>query len=244
MVKSILKLLSSLISLCVLVSPAKAVSSPSYSFTAASIYHDPFSYVLGIRFTPNSDVAVTALGYFDNEAYGAKYSGLLTSHDVGIFDDAGALLISATVDAGNSDPLAGYFRYKSVAPLIIRAGHEYTMAGVTVGNVDSYAYGVDGSSVYGFQVNQMLTIAHYAVYISPGGVLTYPTEAYPATIYAGPNLLIQAIPEPAMASLSIVGLICIGILVRRKRKKEKGRWSSDSVPGQARLGTDTLWQLA
>src|SRR5438477_11587207 len=69
----------------------------------------------GWAFSTASAITVTSLGYWD---FGSD--GLATSHQVGIWDSAGTLLMSGTVAAGTADSLSNGFRFNSTisgAPL-------------------------------------------------------------------------------------------------------------------------------
>ena len=95
------------------------------------------TYSLGWRFQANSNLRVTALGFYDD-----LRNGLTASHEVGIFDyDNCQLLATATVSP--SDPLegSGFFRYHSITPVTLSAGHNYYVAGLT-NDGDRYAISV------------------------------------------------------------------------------------------------------
>jgi len=53
-------------------------------------------------------ISVTSLGWWDYDA-----DGLAASHQVGIWNTAGTLLLSATVASGTADPLIDRFRFNS-----------------------------------------------------------------------------------------------------------------------------------
>lgn len=85
------------------------------------------SFSLGWNFTVNSQVTVTALGF-----YSANKGALSSSHDVGIYD-AGCNLV-ATTTVQPSDTLRGYFRYHNLpAPVVLSPGQTYSIAAVTGG---------------------------------------------------------------------------------------------------------------
>src|SRR5262249_58403989 len=62
----------------------------------------------GWSFTTADSLTVTALGWWD---FGND--GLAASHQVGIWNTSGTLLMSATVASGTTDPLASGFRFDS-----------------------------------------------------------------------------------------------------------------------------------
>jgi hypothetical protein len=94
--------------------------------------------VAGWEFTTKAAVTVTRLGYYDNGA-----DGLLTPHQVGIYDSATQqLLVSGTVGAGTTSPIqgppvlsafapfpeVGAFRYVDVPPTTLPAGGNFFLA--------------------------------------------------------------------------------------------------------------------
>src|SRR5262249_5274974 len=62
----------------------------------------------GWSFTTADSLTVTPLGWWD---FGND--GLAASHQVGIWNTSGTLLMSATVASGTTDPLASGFRFDS-----------------------------------------------------------------------------------------------------------------------------------
>lgn len=84
------------------------------------------SVTVGWEFTPQSDIRVTELGFFD-----LGQDGLNISHDVGIWDESEQLLVSATVAYGTAAPLIGEYRYASVGPILLGAGQTFVI-GATV----------------------------------------------------------------------------------------------------------------
>jgi len=104
---------------------AFAQSSPAVSIPPAfSLYlfggsgGGPITY--GWKFQPKTDLTITQLGFCD----GAPYStvGLDESHDVGIFDATGSLIVSATVPAGTGALLVDNFWYVAVPPTVLSGG--------------------------------------------------------------------------------------------------------------------------
>ena len=83
----------------------------------------PITY--GWKFQANADLTITQLGFCD----GAPFStvGLDEAHDVGIFDAAGTLIVSATVPAGTVASLVDNFWYVSIPPTVLSNGQVYTV---------------------------------------------------------------------------------------------------------------------
>lgn len=107
----------------VMTSPARA-DNPAISGASASFGFLSSHQTIGWQFSTNNALTVDALGYLDVDT-----NGLETTHQVGIWDSTGALLTSATVDAGTVDPVLSFFRYKSITPYLLPGGHTYTIGG-------------------------------------------------------------------------------------------------------------------
>jgi len=86
-------------------------------------------------FTPTTDFRVTSLGFFDY-----LQDGLGESHELGIFDASGTLLVSALLPSGTASPLEGSFRYVDITPLILNAGEEYTVGAFFATQADTIGY--------------------------------------------------------------------------------------------------------
>jgi hypothetical protein len=195
-----------------------AASTPVMSFSAA-IPGDPDThYSLGWKFTTNSPINVTDLGYYD-----AGANGLITTHSVGIFDNTGVLLTSASVDAGTTDPLVGMFRYKSITPYLLAAGQTYIVAGTSgfspnPGGADPFSFGV-----IGLTTDPSITIPFPGdrYHLQADDTLTFPTASAGYNVMLGPNFQIGApetspVPEPG--SLALLACGGMSLLMRRRRR--------------------------
>ncbi|MCX6879087.1 MAG: carboxypeptidase-like regulatory domain-containing protein, partial [Verrucomicrobia bacterium] len=89
------------------------------------------TWTIGSRIhTGASSVYVTKLGYVDRD-----HNGFNVTHQVGIWDAAGALLGSVTVPAGTDGELIGDFRYAPLGSVIVLAPHtSYALGGYTQGD--------------------------------------------------------------------------------------------------------------
>jgi hypothetical protein len=76
----------------------------------------------GWAFTPQIDVLVTELGFYDFLG-----DGLNIRHDVGIWNEEGLLLTWARVPAGTAAPLVGEYRYSPAPQVLLLAGHSYVV---------------------------------------------------------------------------------------------------------------------
>jgi hypothetical protein len=77
---------------------------------------------VGWEFTPQDDIWVTELGFFD-----LAKDGLNIFHDVGIWDQDQQLIVSATVSDGTAAQLIGEYRYASVAPVLLAGGQTFVI---------------------------------------------------------------------------------------------------------------------
>jgi hypothetical protein len=188
-------------------------------FDDALISHDT-QLSLGFVFTTNQAIDITALGYYDED-----HDGFLTNHEVGIFDESGALLISTILNAGTSSTLEGHYRYNAVSPITLAANSTFIIAATTFGPADGFAYGRDGIDITGFVVDPSITVESDAARFLYQGdnILRLPTNHFGGfTIYGGPNFkLIPAdgseVPEPASVALTLAGLTGVCFFSRKQR---------------------------
>jgi hypothetical protein len=170
----------------------------------------------GDRFTPTVDILVVSLGYLDYEE-----DGLLEDFEIGIFRNIDqALLVSTLLPDGASGTLIDRFRYLDVAPTLLHAGTEYTIAAHTNANLD-----VTGrTQVTGISLDPAISVtapANYFKFPIPG--LQYP-DGGPGTgeFYIGPNFRFTttiATPEPVTTALMAMTVpLGIGLRVIRRRR--------------------------
>jgi len=201
---------------------AQAVSVPGVTFTNTDYTFDSGFYSLGYEFTPNTNIYVTALGYYDRGG-----NGLAGPSQVGIFNQATTLLVSGasvTVPTGTGGTLVGngpegFYRYQTLTtPVLLTAGTTYRIAGETGSQTNYYAY----QNYVGLAANPNITIGN-GYYGS--GSLTYPSN--PSTymggqIFAGGNFLFEVpvpAPEPSSAMLLFGGASVLAMVRRRNRTR-------------------------
>jgi hypothetical protein len=98
---------------------------------------------LGFSFYAEDTIFVTHLGVYDgsNENGGSPGDGLTQSHEVGIYNSSGILLVSGTVES-TTDPADNFFQYVAlVSPFTLTAGNTY-YAFAMVGT-ESYTWNTD-----------------------------------------------------------------------------------------------------
>lgn len=131
------------------------------------------SGIQGLIFSPNEDIQITALGWYDDTF--STGNGLSVSHVVGIFEfGSGTLLASATVPAGTTAPKTNVFRFVPIVPLPLTAGGSYVVAGVAAGDP-----GLNVTPGQTLTVNDRITLGSW---VTAGGTqLIYPTTTIPVS---------------------------------------------------------------
>ena len=174
--------------------------------TVGGPYNNTPPLSLADFFTPNTDIAVTALGFY----YGAGLNGQ-TSEVVGIFDTSKNLLVSTTVTTAGT-LIDGYY-YQSIAPITLNSGTEYAVVSYSA-NGWWYAIGAPNepttSSQISFTVDPTLRLQTGYNF---GGSLAYPDSQYYYSDYMGPNFQIGggSAPEPGSRALFSLGLFLLGL---------------------------------
>jgi hypothetical protein len=176
------------------------------SFTGVTGVTTPNHYVEGYRFTAESDLYLTALGFYD-----FNNDGLSVYHQVGVFDDGGALL-DIVILFGQNGTLVGNFRYLDLdTPLLLNAGSDYYIAARIQGD---FVYYVVNDIVFDPRITYI--DSYYTLLSSPG--FAFPTTPAPEGYdYVCVNALIDAVPIPGAVWLFGSGFI--GLLGFRKKLK-------------------------
>jgi hypothetical protein len=188
-----------MLSLTLAVSPAfgDTQAATFNNLTGEALANGPFT--LGWQFTVNSPITVTKL-----EAFDSSQDGLFESHDVGIWNSTGSLLVSATIAAGTVDALINQFRVKPVTPTLLAAG-TYNIGAVWLDGADPNTFPGDLSN---FATAPQITFVDPA-YIG-GATLADPVNIFSdAPAYFGPNLA-YVTPEPSAILLLGISLFVTG----------------------------------
>ena len=167
-------------------------------------------FSLGWEFDVLQPLQIERLGYFN---YGVDGSGITTSHEVGIFDSVGNLLVSTTVNPG--DPTSGLWVWKALStPFVLAPGSGYVVAGLS-GPTDLYTYAVDSITV-----DPNIEYIKNRYQRTPSGMLINPLftiSVYPGYHWFGPNFDGSPVPEPALLQLPF--LLGMGGLAYWRRRR-------------------------
>ncbi len=146
----------------------------------------------GWRFTPTTDIDVTALGFFDATSLATGTgTGLNQSHDVGIYRVSDQMLVASnTIPAGTVGDLNANFRYVTLTtPVRLAGGTTYLMAGFALSlSPDPAAFASNWTMAPGIlyansplptAINPTSGTSQYLVsaHGNPPAVLTYPGVA-------------------------------------------------------------------
>lgn len=198
------------------VTPGVHAASASFSINSVNWYGNSYytPQSAGYVFSPQSDIIVDSLGFFDYLG-----DGLGESHKVGIFESTGTLLSSAVIQSGASSQLIDDFRYTNIVPLTLRAGKNYTVAALFITQADVVGY----ADVADVHVNPAISLdslpARYIIHT--GTDLEFPTDTALLTseFWYGPNFTLTPVPVPGTMFLMGTGMAgLVGLRIRRKGK--------------------------
>jgi hypothetical protein len=161
-------------------------------------------FTVGWEFTTASPLTVTDLGVFD-----ADPSGLPVPETVKIWNFTGSLIASATVPSGTGAPLVAGFRYASISPTVLAAGHSFVI-GVFYSDIDG-VFRPTGFPTVDPRISLGLGRSIFGD--------SFPTTAS-SQVDFGPNFQVAPIPEPTTLLLFGTGLVGVGAGTRRRRRKE------------------------
>ena len=163
--------------------------------------------VVGWRFDVNTAIVLTDIGVWNNDAV-LGFEGLTSSHEVGLWDSAGNLLTSGTVNPG--DTAIGEFTYTDVADVNLVPGERYTIGAVyDILDNDNY---ISGPST--FDLADEINATTNGVFPNDAdlGGLNFPTGDSTNLARLGTNFLF--VPAPSTAALLGLGGLAA---VRRRR---------------------------
>lgn len=158
---------------------------------------------LGLVFTPNSTITVNALGFYDA-------IGVSAGETVTLYNSVGGPLATASVsDTGSV--VDGYF-WQSIAPLTLIGGDTYTVSAETGDN--PWAFG--GPVIVDPRISYVAPVYVY------GSSPAFPSSQFftSPTAYYGPNISIQAVPEPTTILSGALMLLPFGMGAARQLRKK------------------------
>jgi hypothetical protein len=177
----------------------------SNTTTGDALGNPPFT--LGWSFTANSNIDVVDLGVFDD-----SQNGLTDSHQVGLWNSSGTLLVSTTVPSGTGATLDNQFRMVGVSSTELLAGQQYFIGALYTSGDDPVLFPGDTT---GFATASQITFDDAT--FAGGSTLTDPTASSgtdPA--YFGTSFEFSATPEPGSFVLLGTGLLGVAGVLRRR----------------------------
>ena len=173
---------------------------PLYTISAPPLYSPIVGYATngaGFAFSPDTPIAVTALGFngIDLSSY---------HYQVTLFDAGGNQLATAQISTGST--LYNQTYYESIAAVNLTVGDTYYLGAVEVGSGFNLWIGnvidpVDGFGTY--SVNSDISYVNAATGFVPSG--TVPGTSAGQNYFVGANFQFTTVPEPASNGLFILG---------------------------------------
>jgi hypothetical protein len=159
----------------------------------------------GFQFSTDTSIDVTSLGMWVSGA------SLADSHAIGVYDLAGDLQFSSTVNAGATPDGSGFTWVDLAGSQTLSAGSWFIGVEYNQGSADQM---YDGSG--SISMASGLTFLNAAVYYSgspinlsdPAGTASLYTQGLPRDSYIGPNFMFAPasdIPEPGTWGMLIIG---------------------------------------
>lgn len=205
-----------------------AQAGAAWEFTSPGNDFTNGTWDFATAFKVNSNVTASGLGYYASPTNGqvnANPVALFECSSVDCIGGSGTLLATATVD--NTFALLGHFRYETITPVNLLAGHYYEVAGVS--NGDNYTWNDSG-----FATDPSVSIVPTATFSTRWQSLGTPsflnylnTAELESDGFHGPNVFLGAatgftgggVPEPAAWTLMLVGFGGMGAMLRSARRR-------------------------
>src|ERR1019366_4282792 len=167
--------------------------------------------VLRWQFTTRSDIQVSALGLYDNFSIysgGFPGDGLVEQHPIGIWDISSPSdpLVSALIPAGTAAQLMNGFRYVSVGPVVLPAGHDYVIGALYLSQdlkpMDFTTQAINNPT---FVLTVSPEIEFEGYRWDNLTVLAFPQSYHAGEVGAfGPNFVYADVPEPSTLALDFL----------------------------------------
>jgi hypothetical protein len=186
---------------------SSAVAELALDFSGGEQANSIDDDMAGWRFRTYAPISVDSLGLYDSDL-----DGLYNAHQVGIWSDAGALITSATIQAGIDSPLDGKFRFEPVTPVTLPANETYRIAALYWPTFDTV--------VTAFATVTTAPEIRYLdrAYLLGATSFQFPTNFNSIDLGAnfGPTFKFTTlVPEPSTSALVVIG--SLAALLRRRR---------------------------
>lgn len=207
------------LSIALLASAAALAMTPfAFADTAAwdfssvgNSLNNTIGYSLGEVFTATKSFDVDFLGYY---ALDGSAANLTEDHPVALYDAAGNLLASTTINS-SSAYFSANFVYNPISTIVLHAGQTYVIDGAS-GFVDPYVWDDSAFTVYApITLGGDNWVGGNGDYFTGTGVIGDVSDGF-----WGPNFGFGSTvtPEPSSLMLLGTGLVSLAGMLRRKLK--------------------------
>ena len=182
------------------------------SFTNSTLAGHANFDLAGYQFSTANAIDLTSLGMYVSRA------SLADTHAIGVYDLAGNLQFSGTVNAGAAPDGSGFTYVALPGGDILSAGNWFIGAQYNQGSADQMFIGTGSITMA-----PGLTFLKAAVYFSgspinlsdPAGTASLFTQSLPRDSYIGPNFTFLTVPEPSTYAMFVLGAAAL-VLKRRR----------------------------
>jgi hypothetical protein len=190
---------------------ASAAVTLAYQTTSVSLTYS-FSGTLGYEFTPQQDIIVKELGYFDFGQNGLTNLPPIGWPLVGLYQLDGTLIVQSAVTS--SDRLDGLYRFATIPDTLLTGGIKYVIGGRTEADP------VTDTRFSTISVSPLITLGNARFH--PSSNLNFPNNSAPGFIYNDPNFTfnVAPVPEPAMLLILPAFALAAPYVVRRLKAIE------------------------
>ena len=204
---------------------APALAGPGWEFTTPGNSFTDGVWDFATAFSVKSDVTASGLGYYADPRTGNADGNAVALYECADADCLTTGTLLASVNVTNIYPINGHFRYVTIAPITLQAGHSYEVAGVS--NQDNYTWNDPGFTVD--PALSILTTSGQASrwksintpdFLTGSGFLDIPGQdgIWGPNVFLGDSKGFTGAPEPASWAMMLGGFGMIGGAMRSRRK--------------------------